>query len=70
MYDTLLDSEGTNRKTFEAAFGKAGLEIKAMERFTVVDQISGATYEWGQYNTVRIDPYVEPAHIFVVRPHN
>ena len=42
MYDTLLDAEGTNRKTFEEAFGKAGLEIKALERFTVVDADYGA----------------------------
>jgi starch synthase (maltosyl-transferring) len=38
------------------------------ETFEVVDQITGATYEWGQHNAVRIDPYVEPAHIFVVQP--
>jgi starch synthase (maltosyl-transferring) len=37
------------------------------ERFTVTDQISGASYEWGQHNAVRIDPYVEPAHVFVVQ---
>jgi starch synthase (maltosyl-transferring) len=36
------------------------------DRFQVTDQISGASYEWGQHNAVRIDPYVEPAHIFVV----
>ena len=33
----------------------------------MVDQITGATYEWGQHNAVRIDPYVEPAHVFVVQ---
>jgi starch synthase (maltosyl-transferring) len=38
------------------------------DRFTVTDQITGATYDWGQHNAVRIDPYVEPAHIFVVQP--
>ncbi|GAA2523994.1 alpha-1,4-glucan:maltose-1-phosphate maltosyltransferase [Winogradskya humida] len=38
------------------------------ERFDVVDQITGASYEWGQHNAVRIDPFVEPAHVFVVRP--
>ncbi len=37
------------------------------DRFTVVDQISGATYEWGQHNAVRIDPYIEPAHIFLLQ---
>ncbi len=38
------------------------------DRFTVTDQITGASYEWGQHNAVRIDPYVEPAHVFVVQP--
>jgi starch synthase (maltosyl-transferring) len=38
------------------------------ERFTVIDQITGASYEWGQHNPVRIDPYVEPAHVFTVQP--
>jgi starch synthase (maltosyl-transferring) len=37
------------------------------ERFTVIDQVSGATYDWGQHNAVRIDPYVEPAHVFVLQ---
>ncbi len=40
------------------------------ERFTVTDQVTGASYEWGQHNAVRIDPYVEPAHIFVVQPRD
>jgi starch synthase (maltosyl-transferring) len=39
------------------------------DRFVVTDQITGAAYEWGQHNAVRIDPYVEPAHIFTVTPH-
>ena len=39
------------------------------ERFTVVDQITGASYQWSQQNAVRLDPYVEPAHIFVVQRH-
>jgi starch synthase (maltosyl-transferring) len=42
------------------------LGLEWHDRFTVTDQITGATYEWGQHNAVRIDPYVEPAHIFVV----
>jgi starch synthase (maltosyl-transferring) len=40
------------------------------ERFTVIDQITGASYEWGQHNAVRIDPYVEPAHVFVLQQRN
>jgi starch synthase (maltosyl-transferring) len=37
------------------------------DRFAVHDQMSGATYEWGQFNYVRLDPHVEPSHVFVVR---
>jgi starch synthase (maltosyl-transferring) len=36
-------------------------------RLDVTDLLSGAQYEWGQYNYVRLDPHEEPAHIFVVR---
>jgi len=37
------------------------------ERFEVLDEISGATYDWGQRNYVRLDPHAEPAHVFTVR---
>ncbi|GAA4586827.1 starch synthase (maltosyl-transferring) [Actinoplanes octamycinicus] len=61
--------------SFDAAnvqWGNTTLDMPALgldwhDTFKVVDQISGAAYEWGQYNAVRIDPYVEPAHIFVVQ---
>ena len=38
-------------------------------RFGVHDEMSGGThdYEWGQHNYVRLDPFVEPAHVLVVR---
>ena len=56
-------------------WGNTTLDMPALgfdwhERFTVIDQITGATYEWGQHNAVRLDPYVEPAHIFVVHRHD
>ncbi len=38
------------------------------ERMTVRDQLTGAEYEWGQHNPVRLDPYAEPAHVFIVSP--
>jgi starch synthase (maltosyl-transferring) len=34
----------------------------------VHDELSGNTWRWGEHNYVRLDPFVEPAHIFVVRP--
>jgi len=37
------------------------------ERFTATDELSGVAFNWGQHNAVRLDPYVEPAHVLVVR---
>ncbi|HEX8347160.1 MAG TPA: maltotransferase domain-containing protein [Actinoplanes sp.] len=55
-------------------WGNTTLDMPALgmdwhERFTVRDELTGATYEWGQHNAVRIDPYVEPAHVFTVHRH-
>jgi starch synthase (maltosyl-transferring) len=36
------------------------------ERFSVTDELTGARYEWGQFNYVELDPYREPAHVFSV----
>jgi starch synthase (maltosyl-transferring) len=38
------------------------------DRLSVTDELTGASYDWGQYNYVRLDSYWEPAHIFTVRP--
>ena len=35
--------------------------------FTVDDLISGESWEWGEYNYVRLDSHLEPAHILSVR---
>jgi starch synthase (maltosyl-transferring) len=37
------------------------------ERFVVRDEFTGATYDWGEHNAIRLDPYHQPAHIFIVR---
>ena len=34
---------------------------------SVHDQISDETWLWGARNYVRLDPFVEPAHVLVVR---
>jgi starch synthase (maltosyl-transferring) len=36
------------------------------DRLTVHDEITGETYEWGQYNYVRLEPWKNVAHIFRV----
>jgi starch synthase (maltosyl-transferring) len=42
------------------------LGIDRHEGFTVVDELSGESFRWGQANYVRLDPAVRPAHIFTV----
>ncbi len=52
-------------------WGNTTLDMPALgydwhERFTVTDQLTGASFEWGQHNPVKLDPYLEPAHILVL----
>lgn len=54
-----------------AQWGNLSLDLPALgldwsDRFTVYDQLSGARYDWGQYNVVGLDPN-HPAHVFTVR---
>ncbi|MDQ1627335.1 MAG: hypothetical protein QOI54_1079 [Actinomycetota bacterium] len=37
------------------------------DTFAVQDEITGASYVWGEHNYVRLDPFHEPAHLFTVR---
>jgi starch synthase (maltosyl-transferring) len=61
--------------TFDSAnvhWGNTTLDMPALgmdwhERFTAHDELTGATYDWGQHNAVRLDPYLQPAHIFTVQ---
>jgi starch synthase (maltosyl-transferring) len=46
----------------------AALGMHPGEEFTVTDELSGASYRWGQANYVRLDPAAAPAHIFTVGP--
>jgi starch synthase (maltosyl-transferring) len=55
-------------------WGNTTLDMPALgfdshERFTVRDELTGARYSWGQYNAVRLDPHLEPAHVFTVHRH-
>ncbi|GIJ52385.1 alpha-1,4-glucan:maltose-1-phosphate maltosyltransferase [Virgisporangium aliadipatigenens] len=54
-----------------AQWGNLTLDLPALgyewhERFTVRDELTGAVYDWGQHNAVRLDPFTEPAHILTV----
>ncbi|MFC6162338.1 alpha-1,4-glucan--maltose-1-phosphate maltosyltransferase [Kribbella jiaozuonensis] len=45
----------------------AALGMRPEDTFTVYDEISGATWRWGQQNYIKLDPNAEPAHILAVR---
>ncbi len=54
--------------------GTTSLDLPALgfgwnDRMVVHDEMGGGgrDYEWGQFNFVRLDPHVEPAHVLVVR---
>ncbi|WP_434743533.1 maltotransferase domain-containing protein [Micromonospora sp. SH-82] len=56
----------------EVQWGNTVLDMPALgldwhDRFTVHDELTGTTYDWGQHNAVRLDPYLQPAHVFTVR---
>ena len=59
---------------YTAQAGTTSLDMPALgldwhDRFVAHDEMGGGMhdYEWGQFNFVRLDPHVEPAHVFVVR---
>lgn len=59
-------------KECSVALDLAALELDPQDLtpgggFYVDDLISGQSWEWGEYNYVRLDPHVEPAHILSVR---
>src|SRR4051812_10697998 len=61
-----LDPHGVRETTVRLDMPSLGMDWS--EQFDVTDELSGATYAWGQANYVRLDPFVEPAHVFDVRP--
>jgi starch synthase (maltosyl-transferring) len=70
--DTVLVVVTLNPYSSQA--GTTSLDMPALgldwnDRMVVHDEMSGGIgeYEWGQVNFVRLDPHVEPAHVFVVR---
>jgi starch synthase (maltosyl-transferring) len=60
-----LDSYGARESTIHLDLDALGLEPEAT--FEVYDEVTGTTYTWGEHNYVRLDPFVEPAHVFTVR---
>jgi starch synthase (maltosyl-transferring) len=60
-----------NLSSHHTQIGTTSLDLPALgldwhERFTVTDELTGASYDWGQFNYLELDPYREPAHVFSV----
>ncbi|MGD9959589.1 alpha-1,4-glucan--maltose-1-phosphate maltosyltransferase [Nocardioides sp.] len=63
-----LDPHGARETTIHLDMPALGMDWH--DSFQVHDEISDATWTWGERNYVRLDPAYEPAHIFGVRrPH-
>jgi starch synthase (maltosyl-transferring) len=60
-----LDSHGVREATVRLDLPALGLDWG--DTVEIHDEVSGADYTWGEANYVRLDPFVEPAHIFTVR---
>jgi starch synthase (maltosyl-transferring) len=60
-----------NLSSHHTQIGTTALDMPTLgldwhERFSVTDEITGAGYDWGQFNYLELDPYREPAHVFGV----
>jgi starch synthase (maltosyl-transferring) len=60
-----------NLSSHHTQIGTTALDMPTLgldwhERFGVTDELTGASYDWGQFNYVELDPYREPAHVFTV----
>ena len=63
-----LDPHGAREATVHLDLPALG--VRWDDRVLVRDEVTGAEYVWGAHNYVRLDPFTEPAHVFIVtRPH-
>jgi len=58
----------------DVQWGNTTLDMPALgfdwhERFTARDELTDESFDWGQHNAVRLDPFVEPAHVLTVHRH-
>jgi starch synthase (maltosyl-transferring) len=60
-----LDPHNTHEATVRLDMPALGLDWQ--DQFVVNDELSGESYRWGQADYVRLDPHVNPAHIFTLR---
>jgi starch synthase (maltosyl-transferring) len=60
-----LDPHAVREATLHVDMAALGFE--PWESYEVHDELSGESWTWGEDNYVRLDPFVAPAHVFVVR---
>ncbi|CAO5249334.1 alpha-1,4-glucan--maltose-1-phosphate maltosyltransferase [Frankia sp. AgKG'84/4] len=60
-----LDPHNAHWTTVRLDMPALGLDWQ--DTVEVTDEITGATYQWGRENFVRLDPAVEPAHVLTLR---
>ncbi len=60
-----LDPYNTHEATVRLDMPALGLDWQA--EFVVDDELSGESYRWREANYVRLDPHINPAHIFTLR---
>ena len=60
-----LDPHGARETTVRLDMPALGLDWD--DTMAVHDELTGDSWVWGKENYVRLDPFVEPAHIFTVR---
>ncbi len=59
-----LDPHGAREATVTLDLPALGFDWDS--HITVTDAVTGATYDWGVHNYVRLDPFDEPAHVLTV----
>jgi starch synthase (maltosyl-transferring) len=59
-----LDPHGAREATVHLDLPALGFDWN--DRLEVRDLVTGAGWEWGEHNYVRLDPFTEPAHVFSV----
>ncbi|MET1064591.1 MAG: alpha-1,4-glucan--maltose-1-phosphate maltosyltransferase, partial [Arthrobacter sp.] len=65
-----LDPHGIRESTVTLDLAALELDPENLThngRFMVDDLLTGESWEWGEYNYVRLDAHVEPAHILSIR---
>ncbi len=59
-----LDPHGTREGTISLDMPELGFDWH--ETFAARDELTGQAFHWGQFDFVRLDPAVEPAHVLTI----